>query len=144
MNFLTDSHHSLDNDENSFDPDNHDSLEIDVRKSRHDSDSEAIQNEAAADKVEDTDNDSDSPHDQHGRDIFKESGLSSDVVNSMCRANFPKSGVIEKKFDGQTFHVPFAQSSFDCLPVIDKTDYRQFGGQWTSFMRSLLEKVNKF
>ena len=52
--------------------------------SRHDSNSEAIQNEAAADKVEDTDNDSDSPHDQHGRDIFKESGFFSDVVNSMC------------------------------------------------------------
>ena len=134
----------IDNDENLFDPDNHDSLEINVHKSRHDCDSEAFQNEAAADKVEATDNDSDSPHDQHGRDILKESGISSDVVNSMCRAYFPKSGVIEKKFDWQTFHVPFTQSSFDCLPVIDKTDYRQFGGQWISFMRSLLEKVNKF
>ena len=52
------SHHSLNNDENLFDLDNHDSLEIDVRKSRDDSDSDAIENETAADKVEATDNDS--------------------------------------------------------------------------------------
>ena len=57
------SHHLLDNDENSFDPDSYDSLEINAHKSRDDSDSEAIQNEAAADNVEATDNDSDSPHD---------------------------------------------------------------------------------
>ena len=82
--------------------------------------------------------------DEIDRDIFKESGLSPNIVNSMCRANIPASGITVKEFDGKHFQVPFQKSSFKKLHIIDKGTYKHFGGKWTDFMRKLVETTNKY
>ena len=84
------------------------------------------------------------PQQSSKRNIFEESELPSDVVNAICRANIPKGGIFEKKFDGTTVHVCIRPSEIKELPIVKTKNGARLGGKWTSLMNKLLQEVNSF
>ena len=63
--------------------------------------------------------------------------MPSDVVNAMCRANIPKGGIFEKKFDGTTVDVPIKPFEIKEFPVVKTKNGARFGGKWTSLMNKV-------
>ena len=78
------------------------------------------------------------------RNIVEESGLSEELVNSMCRANISQSSLFRKKFDGKQFDIPLDSSKVKSLPIVETKSESRFGGNWTSIMRSCLLRANHY
>ena len=82
--------------------------------------------------------------DEEKRNIFDESGFPEEVVNSMCRANIPKTGIFEKEYDKKCFQVRFSRSDLQDIPIVQNKTGSRLGGRWTAFFRSHLAEVNKY
>ena len=78
------------------------------------------------------------------RNIFDESGFPSDIVQSMCRARIPTTGLFQKTFDNRHFQIPISQSKLGEFPVITSKCETRFGGGWVAFLKKCLEKVNRY